>query len=100
MIKRYTRELYLIGGSLAFLSFVLTVTIGIGYRELLIAAANNFTDTSDFEFRKGTIGSVWIPEIGQGFHLVWTASALSALSALGVNVALHNGLDERVTKTL
>lgn len=96
--KRFTKELYFIGGALAFASFVLTLTIGIGCKELLLAAMENYEASSLFELNRGTVGNLWIPEIGPGFHLVWAASSFSAMVALGVNVALHNRLDERAAR--
>lgn len=113
-VKDRARELYFIGGVLAFASFCLTLTIGIGYRELLSVVIKNYTSSSAFELRKlsgaamdvglvdsgvggeYSIGAVqWIPRLGHAWDLLWLSCALSALVPIGVNVALHNGLDER-----
>jgi hypothetical protein len=97
-IKRRAKEIYFLAGVLGFISFTLTVTIGIGYLELMQGAAENFVNSSEFELQRGTEGSVWIPRIGDAFGLVWAASAFTALIPLGVNIALHNRLDERAAR--
>ena len=94
LARNHAKTLYTLGGSLAFVAFILMITIGIGFEELMFATVDNYTIGSRIEIFLHANGGVWEAKIGPGFGLVWAASTLSALVAVGTNVALHNGLDE------
>ncbi|BGP36506.1 hypothetical protein JCM10449v2_000407 [Rhodotorula kratochvilovae] len=94
-------NLFAASGLFAFLSFLFTLTIGIGTLLQAQAAAADFSAA----YRYGAVSAAafaeiarpsWVPELGRGFDLVWAASGLSAGAMLAVKISLHNGLDERV----
>lgn len=100
-IRDYARRIYQLSGVLAFTSMILTVTIGMGYKLLLLAARQQFNlwIQQAYLARLVVPGTTnWYAETGGAFDIIWAAVVLQAFTALGANVALHNGLDERIEK--
>ena len=91
-----------LSGLFALLSFVFTLTIGVGVLLQSQGAAYNFTQA----YRYGALASpatvtqlaspAWVPQIGGGFRVVWAACTFSGLAVLAVKVSVFNGMDERV----
>ncbi|GAA5838490.1 hypothetical protein JCM9279_003260 [Rhodotorula babjevae] len=91
-----------LSGLFALLSFVFTLTIGVGVLLQSQGAAFNFTQA----YRYGALASPatvaqlanpeWVPQIGGGFKVVWAACTFSGLAMLAVKVSVFNGMDERV----
>lgn len=96
-IRDNPRTWYLIAGVLAFVSFVITLTIGIGYQLYLIAANSIFTEAIYYALAVGDIGlngsTGWAGALGNGFRYVWIASAMQGATVVGINVALHNRIN-------
>ncbi|GAA6051694.1 hypothetical protein JCM3770_001231 [Rhodotorula araucariae] len=94
--------LFAASGTLAFLSFIFTLTIGLG----LLLQAQDAARAFAAAYRYGAVSTAafaeiahprWVARAGtDGFALVWAATALSGAATLAIKVSLHNGLDERV----
>lgn len=101
LIRDHARRFYQAAGVLAFTAMILTITVGMGYKLLLLAATNQFNLWIQQAFFAGLVvpGTTnWYAETGGAYDLVWAAVVMQAFTALGANVALHNGLDERIEK--
>ncbi|GAA5973224.1 hypothetical protein JCM21900_003894 [Sporobolomyces salmonicolor] len=95
--RYHARNLFYFSGILSFVSFILTVTIGVGYKLFLMGFASDFNTWYMFAiFETGSTTLDWSAEIGSAFDLVWAASTFTALTVISINIALHNGLDEKV----
>lgn len=97
-IRDNPRRWYQVAGVLSFISFVFTLTIGVGYKLFLSASIISFSDAINYALLAGDISSAagttgWNATIGEAFKLVWISSVLQALTTLGMNVALHNRID-------
>lgn len=98
-IRFRARQLFLVAGVLSFASMILTLTIGLGYKLLLSAAAFDFNQWITFALFQGQIregATRWTAELGGGFDILWASTVCQALVTLGIKVALHNSQDERV----
>lgn len=102
-LARYSAAtLFDISGMFALLSFLFTLTIGVGLLVQAQDAAYKFAAA----YRYGALSSpatvaqvanpAWVPETGGGFSLVWAACAFSGLAVLAIKCSVHNGMDERV----
>lgn len=101
LILDHSRQFFFVAGMLSFASFMISITIGIGYKLLMRSAALYFHRAQTSAFLAGWTGSstsVWTARTGRGFDLFWAGSVMQALVALGTNVALHNRLDERIER--
>lgn len=95
--RYYSSKLFLLSALFAFAAFILTVTIGIGYKLYMLAYVDDFTDWYALAvYKTGSTAIEWTAQVGRGFDLVWAASTFQALIVVALNVSLHNGLDERV----
>lgn len=92
-----SKRWYTTAGILAFTSFVITLTIGIGYQLYFIAANSIFTEAIFYALAVGDIGlngsTGWAGALGNGFRYVWIASALQGATVVGINIALHNRIN-------
>lgn len=98
-IRYYSRQFFIASGVLSFTAMIISVTIGVGYKLLLMAARDDFNVWIQYSSWYNQIGNGvtrWDASIGDGFDLVWASSVFQALAALAINVSLHNGLDEKV----
>jgi hypothetical protein len=103
LVKDFGRRLYQLAGGLAFVSMILTVTIGLGYKLLLLSAVDTFTvglRTAFLLHQDGGAGITggWEAHVGQGFDMVWVTVVGQALVVIGIKAALHNGIDERIER--
>ncbi|KAI5478558.1 hypothetical protein MNV49_004817 [Pseudohyphozyma bogoriensis] len=84
-------------GALSFLSMLFTITIGMGWRLLLVAYSDSFYSYVKNAFYTGANAAgttMWTIEHGHpAFSLIWAATFFLAVVTIGINVALHNGLD-------
>ncbi|GAA5866374.1 hypothetical protein JCM1840_001291 [Sporobolomyces johnsonii] len=95
--RYHARNLFYLSGILSFVSFILTVTIGVGYKLFLMGFASDFRTWYMYAvYETGSTTFAWTAEIGRAFDLVWAASTFTALTVIAVNISLHNGLDEKV----
>ncbi|BGO96546.1 hypothetical protein RTBOTA2_000444 [Rhodotorula toruloides] len=95
--RYYCSKLFLLSALFAFASFILTITIGIGYKLYMLAYVDDFTDWYALAvYKTGSKTINWTAQVGKGFDLVWAASTFQALIVVALNISLHNGLDERV----
>ncbi|GAA5866285.1 hypothetical protein JCM3774_006602 [Rhodotorula dairenensis] len=96
-VRYHARNLFHLAGLLNLISFVLHVTIGLGYQLYMIGFRDDFKRWLQFgAYSVGTAGVDWTVRLGKGFHLVWAGCAFEALLVIAIKVSLHNGLDERV----
>ncbi|GAA6011817.1 hypothetical protein JCM11491_000760 [Sporobolomyces phaffii] len=96
-IRYHSRPLFYLTGIVAFLGFVFTLSIGLGYKLYFLSYMEDFTNW--YKFGVYTLGQKelrWHAEIGRGFDAVWAASVCAAMTVISINISLHNGLDERV----
>lgn len=95
--RYFSYKLFLLVGLLAFVGFLCSTTIGVGYKLYLMTAKNHFLVWYKYGLyaEKKTVAE-WSLHVGKGFDLVWIASTVAGLAVVAVNVALHNGFDERV----
>lgn len=93
LVRKNAKIFYQIAGFLAFISFLFTLTIGIGSRMLLSGSVLDFNGAISSVALEGAITgglTMWEAKIGKGFNLVWAAAVFQALTTLGMNIALHN----------
>ncbi|GAA5969150.1 hypothetical protein JCM11641_007487 [Rhodosporidiobolus odoratus] len=95
--RYFSRKLFLLVGALAFVGFILSTTIGVGYKLFMMS----FRDDFKLWYKYGVYGTrstvlKWEVHLGEGYDLVWVASTFAGLTVIAINIALHNGLDERV----
>ncbi|KWU46822.1 hypothetical protein RHOSPDRAFT_31643 [Rhodotorula sp. JG-1b] len=96
-VRYHARRLFDLAGILVFVSFILHVTIGLGYQLYLIGFRDDFKRWLQFgAYSIGAAKVDWVARLGNGFQLVWVGCACEALLVIAVKVSLHNGLDERV----
>jgi hypothetical protein len=96
-VRYHARRLFDLAGILVFLSFILHVTIGLGYQLYLIGFRDDFKRWLQFgAYSIGAAQVDWVARLGNGFQLVWVGCTCEALLVIAVKVSLHNGLDERV----
>ncbi|GAA5980971.1 hypothetical protein JCM10908_003935 [Rhodotorula pacifica] len=95
--RYHSRRLFDLAGILVFISFILHITIGLGYQLYLIGFRDDFKRWLQFgAYSLGSADVDWVARLGNGFQLVWVGCACEALLVIAVKVSLHNGLDERV----
>lgn len=95
--RYYARRLFDLVGALVFVSFILHVTIGLGYQLYLIGFRDDFARWLQFgAYSLGSKDVDWVARLGKGFNLVWVGCTCEALLVIAIKVSLHNGLDERV----
>lgn len=96
-MRYHARKLFHLAGLLILVSFILHITIGLGYQLYLIGFRNDFKRWLQFgAYSTGTSTVDWVARLGNGFQLVWAGCTFEALLVIAVKVSLHNGLDERV----
>lgn len=99
-VRFYARRLFQLVGVLSFLSMLMTFTIGLGYKLLLMGSVEDFNAWIAYAGWQGLIregATRWTASIGShAFDLFWLSTVCQALVTFGVKVALHNGLDESV----
>ncbi|BGP12535.1 hypothetical protein JCM10213_007621 [Rhodosporidiobolus nylandii] len=95
--RYYARKLYQAVAALAFVGFILATTIGVGYKLFMMGYRDDFS----LYYRYGTYATgsnvlAWEAHLGDGYDLVWAAATWAGLTVIAMNIALHNGMDERV----
>lgn len=96
-VRYHSRRAFDLAGALVFISFILHVTIGLGYQLYLIGFRDDFTRWLQFgAYSLGSAQVEWTARIGRGFDIVWVGCTCEALLVIAIKVSLHNGLDERV----
>lgn len=96
-IRYHSRPLFYLTGAISFLGFIFTLSIGIGYKLWFLSFMIDFETFYKFGvYRTGSSELVWNATIGRGFDAVWAATVCAAMTVVGINISLHNGLDERV----
>ncbi|GAA6059883.1 hypothetical protein JCM10212_007088 [Sporobolomyces blumeae] len=96
-IRYRAKPLFCVSGVLTFLGFVFALSIGIGYKLYMMGFRQDFHNWYRFGvYASGTKDLRWHAELGPGFDAIWASTVCSALTVVGINISLHNGLDERV----
>ncbi|GAA6031999.1 hypothetical protein JCM8097_003381 [Rhodosporidiobolus ruineniae] len=97
LYRFFPRTLYQISGGFSFAAFAFASTIGVAFKLYLMAARDDFILYYRYgQYAAGSTKIAWEAHLGDGFDLVWAASTFAGLSVIAVNIALHNGFDERV----
>ncbi|GAA5844687.1 hypothetical protein JCM11251_007350 [Rhodosporidiobolus azoricus] len=95
--RYFAYKLYVLVGGLAFIGFIFAVTIGVGYKLFLMGYRDDFALYYRFAiYASGSSDMRWTAHLGSGFDLIWAASTFAGATVVAINVALHNGMDERV----
>ncbi|GAA5897425.1 hypothetical protein JCM6882_001883 [Rhodosporidiobolus microsporus] len=95
--RYFAYKLYLLVGTLAFIGFIFAVTIGVGYKLFLMGYRDDFKLYYRFAvYASGSSDMRWEAHLGSGFDLIWAASTFAGATVVATNIALHNGMDERV----
>ncbi|GAA6006647.1 hypothetical protein JCM10207_005003 [Rhodosporidiobolus poonsookiae] len=95
--RYFSRKILFLAGAFAFCGFVFATTIGVGYKLYLMGFADDFAAWYCVSvFQSGSRDVRLHASVGSGFDYVWAAAAFGGLNVIASNVAMHNGLDERV----
>lgn len=101
-IQFHSRKVFQAVGVLSFVGMIITFTIGLGNKLLMTAAVSDFNAWIKYATRNGALvggATAWRATCDTaGHNLIWASTAFQILATIGIQMALHNGLDERVER--
>ncbi len=96
IVRFYPAYFYQLAALLSGASFIITLTIGIGYELYMLTFAAGFINYVALGLYYGVGTMKWTMVVGNGFNFVYTATAFQALLTISTVCSLHNGFDETI----
>lgn len=101
-IRNYPKRFFEAACALAFVAMYCLITMGLGYKYLLLSVVPYFNEAQLLAYQANEIGvdgaSVWTSSEGNGAIFIWPACVFAAFAALACKVSIHQHMDERIER--
>ncbi|KAK4701447.1 hypothetical protein P7C70_g4781, partial [Phenoliferia sp. Uapishka_3] len=102
LLRFYPKWFYQIASALSFIAMCFIVSIGVGYKLLMLAYLNAFNQALLEAYEAGLVGvggtTLWDGAVGPGFDLVWAGCVFVGLTTVGIHISLHQCDYEKIER--